>query len=63
MWIAVDRFVAVVLSRLRALAIVSTWILARLANCLDLICTGVNLVKYNENIFCQETFNTALSLK
>ena len=30
---------------------------------LDLICTRVNLVKYNENIFCKETFNTALSLK
>ena len=29
MWIAVDRFVAVVLSRLRALAIVSTWIFSQ----------------------------------
>lgn len=63
-WIAVDRFVAVVLpikvhlisSKFRAFAIASTWILAMAVNCLDLYAS--DLVEYGENIFCQETLNT-----
>ena len=63
-WIAVDRFVAVVLpmkvhlisSRFRAFAIASTWILAMVANCLDLYAS--DLVEYGEDIFCLE--NTTL---
>ena len=67
-WIAIDRFVAVALpikvhlisSKFRAFAIASTWILAMVANCLDLYTS--DLVEYGENIFCQEKLNTALYL-
>lgn len=60
-WIAIDRFVPVVLpikvhlisSKFCAFAIASTWILAMVVNCLDLYTS--DLMEYGENIFCQET--------
>ena len=66
-WIALERFVAVVLPmkahlispRIRAFAIASTWFVAAVANCLDLY--AFELVEYHQELFCTDDFNTAYS--
>ena len=63
MWIAVDRFVAVVFpiklgltsSKIRAIAIVSTWILAGAFFFPSLVSSGV--AEYGNNMFCHSLVN------
>ena len=70
-WIAVDRFVAVVLpmkahlisSRMRAFAIASTWIVAMIANCLNLYAFELITGYSEEEIYCTDDYNTAYSNK
>ncbi|XP_078381546.1 QRFP-like peptide receptor [Oculina patagonica] len=69
-WIAVDRFIAVVLpmkvhlisSRTRVFAIASTWIVATIANCLDLYAFEL-IPGYSGEMFCTDSYNTAYSNK
>ena len=63
-WIAVDRFVAVVLpmevhlisSRFRSFAIASTWIVTMVANCFDLYAS--TLIGKNEKIICTDSVSS-----
>ena len=62
-WIAVDRFIAVVLpmkahlisSRFRAFAIGSTWIVAMVINCSDLY--AYELTKKNHDLVCEASYD------
>ena len=62
-WIAVDRFIAVVLpmkahlmsSRFRAFAIGSTWIVAMVINCSDLY--AYELKKKNDDLVCEASYD------
>ena len=66
-WIALDRFVAVVLpmkvhlisSRFRAFAISSTWVVAIIAN--SLLLFELHLVEKNGDIFCRLSDDTSFS--
>ena len=65
-WIALDRFVAVVLpmkihfvsSRFRVVAIISSWIFSLIINSLDLYVS--ELVEENSRMICQGKYNTHL---
>ena len=67
-WIAVDRFVAVLLpmkahlisGRVRVFAIASTWFAAVMASCLDLYSFEM-ITAYNGETFCTDAYNTAYS--